>query len=182
MPSPSSTTQVLLIGGRSGVGKSSTAFALSELWQQEAREHCLVDGDNLSAAYPKPHEDPDGGQLTETNLRALWRTYKAAGYRRVIYVNTVSVLEHAMVARALGGAVEVRAALLTAPDDVVAARLGERETGSALIAHLRRSAMAASRLHQEAAPWVARVPTEQSTPAQVAQELADIALGGEVQR
>ncbi|VTR78323.1 adenylyl-sulfate kinase [Cellulomonas hominis] len=106
--------EVLLVAGRSGAGKSSVAFEVSAQWAREGLAHCLVDGDNLCAAYPKPASDPHGSALTEANLRAVWATYAAAGYRRLVYVNTVSVLERELVTRALGGRADVRGVLLTA--------------------------------------------------------------------
>lgn len=52
--------EVLLIGGRSGVGKTSVAFEVSELLQGADVAHCLIDGDNLDAAYPTTPDDPHG--------------------------------------------------------------------------------------------------------------------------
>jgi hypothetical protein len=40
-------------------------------------------------AYPPPQEY----SLAERNLAAIWANYRALGYRRMIYVNTASVLE-----------------------------------------------------------------------------------------
>ena len=92
--------EVLLVGGRSGVGKTSVAYQVSEQWQAAGVAHCLIDGDRLSAAYPRPPDDPAGSALTEADLHAMWADYVAVGYRRLIYVNTVSVLERAMIVRA----------------------------------------------------------------------------------
>lgn len=172
MSAESAGVEVLLIGGRSGVGKSSVASEVSALWQRTGVAHCLVDGDNLDAAYPKPPDDPAGTRLTEANLRALWGTYAAAGYRRVVYVNTVSVLEGAMITRALGGAERVVGALLTASDATVRARLGLRETGSGLAEHLERSAAAATLLDARSPGWVNRVPTDGRTVVEIAEDLA----------
>jgi len=164
--------EVLLVAGRSGAGKSSVAFELSARWQRSGLAHCLVDGDNLSAAYPKPASDPHGTALTEANLRALWGGYAAAGYRRVVYVNTVSVLERELVTRALGGRARVSGVLLTASVRTIRDRLGAREIGSALREHLDRSAAAAELLDRAAGPWVTRVGTDGRTVEQVAADVA----------
>lgn len=160
------------MGGRSGVGKTSVAYEVSQLWQGAGVAHCLIDGDNFSAAYPKPPDDPDGGALTEANLRAVWANYGAVGYRRLIYVNTVSVLERAMVVRAMGGSAAVHGVLLTATDETVRRRLIGREIGTALGAHLRRSATMAVHLDSTAEGWVVRVPTDGRPVAQTAAVVA----------
>lgn len=47
-------SEVLLLGGRSGVGKTSVGYAASEKLQAARVVHCLIDGDNLDAAFPSP--------------------------------------------------------------------------------------------------------------------------------
>jgi gluconate kinase len=164
--------EVLLVAGRSGAGKSSVAHELSARWARAGLAHCLVDGDNLDAAYPKPPGDPHGTALTEANLRALWATYAAAGYRRVVYVNTVAVLERDLVERALGGRPRVAGVLLTASQVSVRERLARREAGSGLAEHLERSAAAAELLDRAAGPWVTRVPTDGRSVGEVAAAVA----------
>ena len=90
--------EVLLVGGRSGVGKTPVAYQVSEQWQAAGVAHCLI------------------------------------------YVNTVSVLERAMIVRAMGRSTAVHGVLLTATDETVRRRLTGRKIGTALGAHLRRSA------------------------------------------
>lgn len=74
-------TQVLLIGGRSGVGKPPVAYAISAQLHELGVAHCHVEGDNPDAAYPKPADDPSGTGPTEANPATLWRNYAARGYR-----------------------------------------------------------------------------------------------------
>lgn len=142
MNSSSASIHALLIGGRSGVGKTTVSYEVSEILRHHDVEHVLVDGDNLDAAHPKPR----GSDLTEANLAALWRNYRALGHQRLIYVNTVSVLEEAMIRRALGERMSLSDILLTADDATVGRRLGQREIGSALDIHLERSVAAAEHL------------------------------------
>lgn len=163
--------EVLLVAGRSGVGKTSVGYEMSELLQAAAVAHWLIDGDNLDAAYPKPATDPNGTILTEANLRALWGNYTAVGYHRLIYVNTVSVLEHEMITRALGGAVAIFEVLLTATEQTVRDRLTGRERGSALETHLQRSALRATDLDARAASRVIRVPTDGRSVGCIAAEV-----------
>src|SRR4051794_28780248 len=80
-------SQLLLVGGRSGSGKTTVAYAVSARLQELGVAHCHVEGDNLDAAYPKAPDDPRGTRLTEANLTALWRNYRLIGHHRLIYVN-----------------------------------------------------------------------------------------------
>jgi hypothetical protein len=82
-------TEVLLIGGRSGVGKSAVGAEMHVQLSAVGVRHCLIEGDNLDMAYPPPLEHG----LAEQNLSAMWANYRALGYRRMIYTNTASVLE-----------------------------------------------------------------------------------------
>lgn len=152
--------EVLLIGGRSGVGKSSVAYEVSAQLQAAQVAHCLIEGDNLDRAFPAPPDDPARTLLTEANLAALWRNYAALGYRRLIYSNTVAVIESDLIVRAMGGTPRIIAVLLTAGDATAHQRLAAREIGSQLHAHLRSSAVMARHLQTTAPPWVIRVATD----------------------
>ncbi|GAA3106781.1 hypothetical protein [Nonomuraea salmonea] len=61
--------------------------------------HCLIEGDDLCEAHPAPDGDPHRTAMTEANLAAVWANYAALGYRRLIYTNTVSVLEADLITR-----------------------------------------------------------------------------------
>lgn len=43
----------------------------------------------------------------------MWRNYDVAGYRRLIYINTVSVLESKSLSQAMGGGIRTIDVLLT---------------------------------------------------------------------
>ncbi|WP_432522999.1 AAA family ATPase [Kineococcus sp. SYSU DK006] len=156
--------QLLLIGGRSGAGKTTVAYEVSAQLQVLGIGHCHIEGDNLDAAYPKAPDDPHGTRLTEANLAALWRNYRAIGHRRLLYINTASVLEPQMLVRAVRAAgsddVEVVAVELIASDETVAARLAVRESGSELTAHLQRSRRMARLLAERAPAETVRVVTD----------------------
>jgi adenylylsulfate kinase-like enzyme len=48
------TSEVLLLAGRSGVGKSSVAFGCHDALRAAGVRHCVIDGDMLDMAYPTP--------------------------------------------------------------------------------------------------------------------------------
>jgi hypothetical protein len=158
--------EALLIGGRSGVGKTTVAWEVSAQLQDRAQledgpvAHCLIEGDFLDQAYPPPEGDPTRRKLTEANLTALWHNFSALGYRRLIYTNTVSILESDLIARAMGGHPRITAVLLTSTAETASARLSAREIGSQLDAHVHRSSTMARRLDKEAPSSVVRVPTD----------------------
>lgn len=160
----------LLLAGRSGVGKTTVSYEISALLRRHDIAHALIDGDNLDEAYPKPA----GSSFAEANLAAIWRNYQALGHRRVIYVNTVSVLEAAMIRRALGGSVRVTGILLTADERTIRARLEGREVGSGLDLHLKRSVEAAAHLDRAAQEWVHRVSTIGRTVAEIAVDIVTV--------
>ncbi len=166
--------EALFIGGRSGVGKSAVALETSHLLAEAHVQHAVIEGDNLDLAYPPPWHR--GLRLAELNLAAMWRNYRRAGYRRLVYANTVSVLEREALAAAMGGLARSVGVLLTARDETVRARLALREVGSALDRHLERSDRAARELEANVPDSVARVVTDGRSVTEIAREL--IALVG----
>ena len=152
-------SEVLFIGGRSGVGKSSVAFEMSTQLAAARVEHAVIEGDNLDMAYPPPWEHG----LAEKNLASIWRNYLDLGYRRLIYTNTNSACSVDELVAAIGGQPRFAAVLLTATDDTIRKRLARREIGSAFDDHIDRSRRAAYRLDQEAPVWVVRVDTHGRT-------------------
>ena len=160
-------SEVLFIGGRAGVGKSSVAAELHEHLYAARVKHAVIEGDNLDLAYPPPWEHG----LAEKNLSAMWQNYRALGYRRLIYTNTVSVLETESLAAAMGDDPLVRAVLLSASDATAAGRLGEREIGSWLELNLTRSRARAAELEEKTPAWVWRIDTDGKDIPTVAGEI-----------
>lgn len=162
-------TEVLFIGGRSGVGKSSVGAEIHAQLSVAGVEHCLVEGDNLDQAYPVPWQQ--GLKLAEQNLGAMWNNYRRAGYSRMVYTNTASVTVLAALVEAMGDKPRVTAALLTASDKTAGRRLAAREVGSALQWHADRSNVAARDLEQDAPAWVTRVMTDGRSVVEIARQL-----------
>jgi ABC-type dipeptide/oligopeptide/nickel transport system ATPase subunit len=61
--------EALLIGGRSGVGKSTVGWEVSAQLQDRSVAHCLIEGDFLDQAYPPPEGDP--GPQTGSFIRFI---------------------------------------------------------------------------------------------------------------
>ncbi|WP_280383298.1 ATPase [Nocardia wallacei] len=164
-----SGSEVLLIGGRAGVGKSSVGHELHARLSEAGVRHCLIEGDLLDLAYPAPQEH----NLAERNLAAMWSNYRALGYRRMIYTNTASVLPAVadQLTAAMGHAPAAIGILLTCTDETARQRLSRREIGTALERHLHRSKHMAERLDREAPAWVHRVGTDHRTVTDIAAEI-----------
>lgn len=168
---PETNTDVIFIGGRSGVGKSSVAAEASRILARADISHAVIEGDNLDQAHPEPWRN--GIDLAEQNLAAMWKNYQAIGYSRLILTNTVSVLQIPSLGAALGTAIRPFGVLLTATDATTAERLAKREIGTALAEHIERSSVAAARL--DAARDVYRIVTDHRSVVDIASEILDAA-------
>ncbi|NGO48957.1 ATP-binding protein [Streptomyces ureilyticus] len=166
-------TEVLLIGGRAGVGKTTVGWEVSALLRAAAVPHAVIDGDFMGQVHPAPEGDPHRSEITESNLTAVWANYARRGYRRLIYTNTLSVLPEAtgMFERALGPGVRIVRVLLTASDATARDRLVHRELGSELDQELAGSARKARLLDQRAAAETVRVVTDGRAVVDIAREV-----------
>jgi hypothetical protein len=165
-------SEVLFVGGRSGVGKSSVAFELHAQLAALRIKHCVIEGDSPDLAFPPPWED----HLAERNLAAIWENYRDLGYRRMIYTNTVSVRFTQELAAAMGDVPRITAVLLTATDETSSARLRGRIQGSDFLEHLDRSKAAARELELLTPEWVHRCPTDNRSVREITADL--LALTG----
>jgi hypothetical protein len=162
---------VLLIGGRSGVGKSTVGWEVCVQLEAADVAHCYIEGDFLGQVFPAPAGDPDRAKIAEDNLTAIWRNFSARGYRRLVFTNTVSVIYAEDIVRALDAPTSVVRVLLTASDEATNRRLAGREIGSQLDPHIARSARMALRLEEVAPPSVIRVSTDGRGVIDIAKEV-----------
>jgi len=156
------------------VGKSTAAEALHDLLVAADVRHAVIEGDFLDLAHPAPHVAFPGALLAERNLAAMWAAYRELGYHRLIYTNTVSVLEQDALARAMGDDPTVTAVLLRAGDGTTADRLRRRSGGHLPEAQLAHSTRTAGRLDAAVRAGVTRVDTDSLTPPEVAVRLASL--------
>lgn len=167
-------SEVLFVGGRSGVGKSTAAEALHDLLTAADVRHAVIEGDALDLAHPAPHVEHPEARLAERNLAAIWANYRELGHHRLVYTNTVSVLEADRLAAAMGDEPSVVAVLLRARDDTTASRLERRAGGRLPEDQLAHSTGTAGRLDTASPDRVTRIDTDAMAPADVARRLASL--------
>ncbi|MFK0258602.1 hypothetical protein [Streptomyces sp. NPDC090445] len=169
--------EVLLIGGRAGVGKTTVGWEVSACLRAAMVAHCVIEGDFMGQAHPAPEGDPRRRKIAERNLTALWSNYAELGYRRLIYTHTVSVLaeNEGMFQRAMGSNVRLIRVVLTASDATAHERLTSRELGSELEHELQSSAHKARLLDEQTPLDTVRVATDGRTVVDIAREVAGAA-------
>ncbi|MEU6499567.1 hypothetical protein ABZ895_08430 [Streptomyces californicus] len=166
-------TEVLLIGGRAGVGKTTVGWEVSALLRSEAVTHAVIDGDFMGQVHPAPAGDPHRSKITESNLTAVWANFARLGHRRLVYTNTLCVLPETagMFERAMGEGAGFVRVLLTASDATTRTRLAGRELGSELEAEFEGSVRKARLLDRRSAAGTVRVATDGRTVADIAREI-----------
>lgn len=165
--------EALLIGGRSGVGKTTVGWEVSARLRAAGVSHAIVEGDFMGQVHPAPEGDPDRSKITERNLTVVWTNFAALGHRRLIYTNTVSVLPEAteMFQRAMGANVRIVRVLLTASDATAGERLVGRELGSELEDGLAASFRKARLLDARVSADTIRVATDGRSVPDIARDV-----------
>ncbi|MFL5995598.1 MAG: AAA family ATPase [Streptomyces sp.] len=165
--------EVLLLGGRAGVGKTTVGWEVSARLRAARVAHAVIDGDFMGQVHPAPEGDPHRAAIAERNLTAVWGNYAELGYRRLVHTHTVSVLEEStgVFRRAMGDGVRIVRVLLTASDETIERRLAGRELGSELEKELRGSARKARMLDERAPAGTLRVVTDGRTVIDIAAEV-----------
>ncbi len=131
---------MLIITGPVGVGKTTAAFAVSDILNERGIPHAVVDQDALRQCYPSPADDPFHIALGLRNLAAVWRNYHEAGAQRLILVDVVETREQREdYQQAIPGAV-IQIVRLSASLATLLRRLEGREVGANLDWHQKRAA------------------------------------------
>lgn len=166
--------EVLLIGGRAGVGKTTVGWEVSARLRAGMVAHCAIEGDFMGQAPPAPEGDPRRRKIAERNLTALWSNYAELGYHRLIYTHTGSVLaeNEGMFRRAMGANVRIVRVVLTASDATAREWLTGRELGSELEHELEGSARKARILDEQVPLDTVRVTTDGRAVVDMARDVA----------
>ncbi|MHC5902789.1 hypothetical protein ACVNF4_02565 [Streptomyces sp. S6] len=168
--------EALLIGGRAGVGKTTVSWEISALLRSAEVPHALIDGDFMSQVHPAPPDDPHLVDITTANLKAVWTNYSRLGHRRLIYVNTMSVMPAStgIFEQALAPDVRLIRVLLTATDPTTRSRLEHREQGSELESEWTNSRRKARLLEEGVPADTVRVATDGRSVAEIAGEVVGV--------
>jgi len=121
------TVPVLVITGPVGVGKTSTADAVSRLLSERGVPHACIDLPQISKAFPERPGDPWNEQLGHRNLACMWTNFRAVGAERLIITRVLEARSLiGRIRRAVPGA-EVVVVRLRAPLDVIQGRIRSRD-------------------------------------------------------
>lgn len=166
-----STTEVVLICGPAGVGKSSAAIEVSERLQREGVAHALIDTDELDRIFPVP---PDLARVTERNLRSMWQGFHKRDIRRFILVGVWldRPSELSWIRRAIPHA-RMTIIRLVASEPTLIGRIRRREIGSGFEAQLGRTRKQLLALEQDPPRDVVILPTDGASIGEIAQEILD---------
>lgn len=167
-----SDTDLLLIAGRSGVGKTAVSVEVSSQLKRTGVGHARIDGDWLDLAFPQAPSE-----LFDRNFRSLWQNYQAFGCTRLIYSNWASIKNMDRLVGLMGGQPRVIGVLLLCSDETATRRLGSRETGYDLQWHLdnlSQTPVNERDMDQLTPTWVTRVHTDDRSVQDVASDVVSL--------
>ncbi len=161
----------IALTGTIGAGKTTLAEAISEKLHEQGIRHALLDLDWLGQIYPIPEgHDPFGYELALANLKEIWPKFRAAGAGNAVIAGTLLNREQRNRLEDALGETPVTVALVTAPTEVVEARIRNRNSGPLLEDFLARTAQVARDI-EAASIHDLEVQNDGKTPAAAAEEV-----------
>lgn len=129
---------VLIITGPVGIGKTSVAWEISELLEDHAVSHAVIDAD-ACYLFPRPKADPRGLNLYYNNLKSIWSNIQQEGIDRLILTKVIESQEDLDGIKKILPNTEIQVIRLQAPINIISQRLAKREIGSGYEWHLARA-------------------------------------------
>jgi hypothetical protein len=176
----SQVTEVLLITGAAGVGKSTLSWEVSAQLVAAGSRHAAIETDELDRIFPLPSVTelenlrPGMTDISEISLASIWQNYRALGCNRLILSGVMVFLDEAKkwIVRAIPDA-DFTVVRLVASDATLLSRLEKREIGSGIEDQLRRTLRQASHIATLGSAGVVEIRTDGWTPQELASELLD---------
>jgi hypothetical protein len=173
-------TDVLLITGPAGIGKSTLCWEIGQRLAAARVPHAIIETDELDRVFPIPTKQeldrlrPGTVDVSAANLAAMWSNYRALGHRRLI-MSGVMVhlpLDRAWIMNAIPEA-KIQVVRLRATERTLIERLQIREVGSGRDEQIERSLRQSRRMEAQGSTDVLSVPTDDRAPQDLAVTILD---------
>lgn len=136
---PGVATQVLVVNGTVGAGKTTVAEVVADLLREWGVPYAWIDVDALRRAYPTAPDDPFGQAVALDHLEAMAGVLRRRGYRHVVLAEVIERAgDRELYERAFDGA-ELAVVRLDASEQTRLARLAARERDPWRDWHLTRT-------------------------------------------
>jgi hypothetical protein len=168
-------TEILLITGAAGVGKSSASWEIGEELKRRGLAHALIDTDELDRVWPHPPDDMGQATLDIANLASWWSRYEELGIPRLVLAGVFLDLDNAAgwIAEAIPAS-QIRAVRLVVSADDLRARVEKREIGTAGEAQLSRSLKQAAFIQAHPRPDETVIDTSHRSVTEIAVLACDL--------
>jgi adenylylsulfate kinase len=130
------TLRAILITGTVGVGKTSVLVELGQELELAATPYAIVDLDWLAWLRPSAASGASVQGVLATNLRHIAGSYRGAGVEYLALARAVRRTGEVDAIKAALEPCELTVVRLVASPDVIARRLGGRDSGAHLVEHL----------------------------------------------
>ncbi len=173
----SATTEILLITGPAGVGKSTLCWEISRQLAEQNLAHAVIESDEIDRLYPKPGADelskimPGAKDVSAATLQALWSVYRRLGHHRLLMTGVMMHLgfDRRWIEQAIPDAT-LSVVRLSSGEQTLRERLARRESAASLESQITRSLRQASFMAENRVEAL-YLSTDGQTPAQLAREV-----------